>query len=251
MNLSDWPKRCTTTRLSLVLAAQGDGETARIALGELYRLYFWPVFALYARRRGVQLAAELTQAFFTERLANGRDLARFDLGRATRFRHWLLRAANRYFCGWVRSQFASKRDARVTTSFEEESVEIRSLSTPAVGPEQSSVRADLFRLLQDILEQLRERYCASAPCDRESALRAFEAMKPFLPVADMSAAQCQKLAEALGVSPNAAKQKVYRWQQSFLALLGASAVTQYGFDDAVASLKALRERLGSPPPELE
>src|SRR6476659_7494415 len=73
-----WPARCCTTRWSLVLAAATGGEQGRAALDSLYRAYWRPLFSFLARRHGHEVAAGLAQAFFLEKIVDGKQLKRLE-----------------------------------------------------------------------------------------------------------------------------------------------------------------------------
>jgi len=65
-SLADDPYRFRTTRWSVVLlSAQNQVLGFQAALGELYRIYWYPLYA-YVRRRGhaPEEAQDLTQGFF-------------------------------------------------------------------------------------------------------------------------------------------------------------------------------------------
>jgi len=241
----NWPRRCHTTRESLVLAAQSGGPRARDALAELYRLYFYPVLAVLSAYRGRELASELAHAFLAKQLAEG-EVTRFDPERKTRFRSWLLSRARSSFFKWLRSQRASARDERLTVSLDE-LPEVEAVRDRRVSPQRAYSRGECLRLLREVLDRLRIDYCRTAGCDAVAALESFEALKPFL-VAEMNGAQCEELAARLGIEPNAIKQRSLRLRRRFAKELQHSAIAEWGFDDVEASLAALREALHPPPP---
>jgi len=241
----DWPRRCHTTRESLVIAAQSGGPEARGALAELYRLYFYPVLAVLARYRDRELATELTQAFLVTQFAEDR-VTRFDPKNNKRFRDWLFNGARSAFSKWRRSRRASKRDERLTVSLDA-LPEVDAVRDRRVSPQRACSRGECLRLLRDLLAQLRTDYCATASCDAAAALESFEALKPFL-VAEMDGAQCEAIAARLGIEPNAVKQRCLRLRRRFAKELQRSAVAEWGFDDVEGSLAALRESLHQPPP---
>lgn len=101
--------RFVETHWSLVRrAGSGDGAQARAALDELYRTYWWPLYA-YARRRGRTKddAAELVQGLFAELIEKGR-FAHADPGRG-RFRSWLLGALQNHMAHEADRAHAAKR----------------------------------------------------------------------------------------------------------------------------------------------
>ncbi len=103
------------TRWSVVLAAAGDavGTSARRALAELIRIYWFPLYAFIRRNGHAPPAAEdLTQDFFT-RLLEKREkhLGRVDRSRG-RFRSFLLASAKHFLANeWDKAR-ARKRGGR-------------------------------------------------------------------------------------------------------------------------------------------
>src|SRR5687767_3751719 len=97
------------TRWSLIACA-GERHTpsAREAVGQLYQIYWYPLYA-YARRRGLaaEPAADLIQGFFVE-LLEGSLLETAERGKG-RFRSYLLGALKHFMSGeWDRAR-AQKR----------------------------------------------------------------------------------------------------------------------------------------------
>jgi RNA polymerase sigma factor (sigma-70 family) len=104
------PRRFTTTRWSLVIAASGDpasGE-ARGALAELCEAYWFPVFA-FIRRTGKsnEDARDLTQAFFA-RVLEKRAFAQATQERG-RFRSFLLASVRHFLANEYDHDRAVKR----------------------------------------------------------------------------------------------------------------------------------------------
>jgi RNA polymerase sigma-70 factor (ECF subfamily) len=98
------------TRWSLILRlrAPGNEDSADIALNELCRIYWQPLYA-YLRRGGhdPELAKDLVQGFLAHLLAN-RGFARVG-PTDCRFRHFLLGALRNYLISEARKQAAVKR----------------------------------------------------------------------------------------------------------------------------------------------
>ncbi|MBV8970402.1 MAG: sigma-70 family RNA polymerase sigma factor, partial [Verrucomicrobia bacterium] len=95
-SLGDDPYRFRTTRWSLVLlSAQSQAPGFGAALGELYRIYWYPLYA-YVRRRGhaPEEARDLTQGFFLHLLEH-KTLARADQLKG-KFRSFLLGSLQNY-----------------------------------------------------------------------------------------------------------------------------------------------------------
>lgn len=242
----DWPRRCEKTRWSLILTAREGGESARAAIAELYRLYFYPVAGLFAARRGPEAGLELAQRYFVERLLPGKELARLKPEKTPRFRTWLFMSAFAFLSRRRRASWAVWCDERMTISLEHSVGETRAL--PAPCPEAECRQGDSLEMLKDALARLREEYCASSRDSREASLKAFEAMKPFLPASEMSGAECRAVALELGIKPNTAKKRVSRLQRRFVGLLHGDIVSQHGFEDVEAALETLRESQRPPRP---
>jgi DNA-directed RNA polymerase specialized sigma24 family protein len=234
MTDASWPRRCTTTRESLILAAQHGGEEGRGALSEIYRRYFFPVLALLAApHRRASAPAELAHAFFAERLVLRGDLAKYDKTKATRFRYWLFTAAHHFFLNHLAYERRPRRDCRLTMGYDPELHDVRGQT----GTEHAAARQEAHRLLLEVVSELRAEYCASSSSDHDGALRSFEAFKPFL-VMKMTDAQCTAVARDLGVTPNTAKVRLSRLREKFAKRFRSSVIVQYGFDDLQACLNA-------------
>src|SRR5919205_274309 len=105
----------------------------RRALGDLCRLYWYPLYA-FVRRRGYSAddALDLTQGFFT-RLIDKNDLAAADRTRG-RFRAWLLTAVKHYLANeWDKATAEKRGGGRAVFSFDSASAdaEVRYLREPA------------------------------------------------------------------------------------------------------------------------
>ncbi len=240
-----WPRRCTTTREDLILAAQRGGEEGRGALSEIYKRYFFPVLTLLAApRRRAKAPADLAHAFFAERLVLGGDLAKYDKTKGKHFRYWLFKAAHRFFLSHLAYEHRQIRDSRLTVGYDPELHDVGGGSEP----EQAAARRHAHRLLIDIVSELRVECCASASSDEDAALRSFEALKPFL-VSKMTEAQCAVIARDLGIEPNTAKVRLSRLRRRFAKRFQSSVIVQYGFDDLQACLNAWRDAALEGPPE--
>jgi DNA-directed RNA polymerase specialized sigma24 family protein len=216
LNNGVWPRRCRTTRLSMVLAAASGGESAEAAFSGLYQAYFYPVYALIAARRGRQAAEELTQAFFVERMLAGNDLARFDPNRCRRFRSWLFTAVENFLKNeWKRNR-RQCRDVRRTLSLDFEAAEIRFLKEPATDPESRYNRAWALCVLSNVITRLRGEYCASVPrASRARAEACFDAFKVFLPGPELEESSYQGLVGPLGMSTDLIKRRVCLLRERF------------------------------------
>lgn len=207
------PRRFRTTRWSLVLAARGemDSEASKRAFGELYRLYWYPVYAFMRQRCkppcSPELAADLTQELFAEVLARG-DLRGLD-EREGRFRSWLMRVASNLRSNDLRRVRAQKRDIRLEDSFDVVAAEERYAGD--VG--QSATQEQLFDrrfalcLLTDCIDSLQNEYVARG----KGAL--FERIVCFLPGSRGDDPRHDDLAASLGITTNNLKQIIFRMRQ--------------------------------------
>ncbi|HEY3496050.1 MAG TPA: hypothetical protein VGK73_15235, partial [Polyangiaceae bacterium] len=114
-------------------------------------------------------------------------------------------------------------------------------------PEHDAGRREAYRILSDIVSELRAEYCASN-ADDDAALRCFEALKPFL-VMKLTEAQCAVIARDLGIEPNTAKQRLRRLKLRFAKRFQSSVIVQYGFDDLQESLNAWCAAARGDPPD--
>lgn len=250
-----WPMRCTHTRWSVVLAAGAGGDSARAALGKLYRAYWYPVFAYIAVRRGRDAARELTQDFFVDRLVGSQDLKRVRRTPGGLFRSWLFKAVESFLknqwkferqqCRDVRktvtlcadddvarpSSLAELRDAAGRAAHPDQPdsdtanpkrlrrAKICSLGDLPRDPEQQLTREGAYGLLADVLGRLRRDYCKHAADAGVDGEQRFDAVKAFLPGRDTESPHFKIPAEALDMNPEAVKQLVDRLKRRFTDLL--------------------------------
>src|SRR5260370_23501013 len=115
----------TTTHWSVVLAA-GDTASpqAEVALAELCRTYWYPLYA-FVRRKGHSPhdAQDLTQAFFA-RLLEKNYVAQADRERG-RFRTYLLALTHFLADEWDKARRLKRRGARRIISFAAASADVR------------------------------------------------------------------------------------------------------------------------------
>ena len=164
-----------TTRWSRVVAAADPAEpSARLALEELCRAYWYPLYA-FIRRKGhdPDRAADLTQDYFA-RLLGSDLLARADR-RKGRFRAFL-----RTDCGFFLAHRAERGRARkrgggvAPLSIDARDAEGRYLREPAdpgLTPDRLFDRAWALRLLDGVLERLAREYADSGRAAQFEALQ--------------------------------------------------------------------------------
>jgi RNA polymerase sigma factor (sigma-70 family) len=204
-----------TTRWSLVLSArEQDSPEADAALSQLYRTYWYPLYA-FARRRGClpHDAEDLIQGFFVH-LLERRDLASVARERG-RFRSFLIVALKHFLINQWERRAAEKRGGRFSfVPLESAAAEQRFASEPAARHEDDRAfdRGWAVTLVQTVFTRLREEH------DATGRTRTFAALLPFLSTEAPRRSQAEIAAE-LGLNENAVKQAVHRLRQRYRELL--------------------------------
>lgn len=208
-------KRCfATTEWSVVLAAGDIGRhEARIALARLCETYWYPLYAYVRHRvRSVHDAQDLTQAFFCH-LLEKQSLARADRSRG-RFRTFLITALKNFLTNEWEKQITEKRGGgKAQLSLDFNAGESRYRIEPAheLTPENLYDRRWVLTMLDQVLERLRNEL---AEAGKQSQ---FEQLKETL-VGESTVADYERAAEALGITPAAAKQAAYRMRKRYRQL---------------------------------
>ena len=240
-----WSGRCRTTRWSVVFAAAAGGAPARAALSRLYRAYWYPVFAVVAKARGREAAAELTQAFFVTRLVDRGDLKRVSRRPGERFRGWLFTALRSFLKNQWQFERQQCRDVRRTVAFvsdtesEERGPRVSALADTRLDPEQQLSREEALKLLSGVLVRLRREYCVNASAAGVNGESRFDAVKVFLPGPDAETADYREVALRLGLGTDALKQMVCRLRARFGHLLDDELAQRVTGDGDVATAKRL------------
>lgn len=249
-----WAGRCRTTCWSAVLAAAAGGPSARVAMSRLYRAYWYPLFAVVARARGREAAAELTHEFIVTRLLESGDLKRVTQRPGERFRGWLFTALRSFLKNEWKHRHRQCRDERKTVAFtgdtdDEHGPRLSALADSQPNPEQLLARAQALSLLSGVLRRLRREYCISASAAGVNGEARFDAVKAFLPGPDTEAADYRDVAATLGLRSDAVRQLVRRLRLRFGLLLKeelAKRVT--GDGDVATAQRLLCQALSSSPP---
>lgn len=250
-----WPRHCESTSWTVVLAARdgdGDGEiSAQAARGELFQRYYYPVYAYIASSRGPREAEELTQAYFVERIFEGKAFESFDPLRCTRFRAYLFSSVNHFLSNRWKSERRLKRDVRKTIAFDCDAAEIRFLREPSAEPERRFNRACAISVLRAALEETRVRELDSSRKTPEVAERCFSVLKGYLQTAELDGfteeVSYAEAAKELALSVDAVTQKVRRLRELFVETLRSHVRGLVSSDDEVESeLRFLREALAMP-----
>ncbi len=212
--VADHAQRFATTRWSIVLAAGHDFSLeSRRALESLCETYWFPVYT-YVRRlvSGVEDAQDLTQGFFAH-LLDKDAIAKAQPDRG-RFRAFLLTALKNFLANERQKARAEKRGGgKAPLSLDFESGESRYQIEPSheLTPEAQFERRWVLTLLDQVLNSLR---IELAEAGKESQ---FEKLKGAL-VGEMTNADCEQAAEALGITSAAAKQAAYRMRKRYREL---------------------------------
>ena len=231
-----------TTHWSVVLAtADQDSPQAAVALEQLCRTYWYPLYA-YVRHRGhsPEDSQDLTQEFFY-RLLQKEYLAQVD-PRKGKFRSFLLAAINHFLANeWDRAR-TLKRGGQVTfVSLDEVQVEERYQGERLAGrsPEEIYERAWAIALLDKVLGRLREETAAAGQATR------FEHLKAVL-LGERPSLSYAELALKLGTTEPALKMAVQRLRRRYAELLREEiAHTVRGPEEVEDELRHLRAVLSS------
>jgi RNA polymerase sigma factor (sigma-70 family) len=233
------PRRFTTTRWSLVSQARYDeaGTTlAREALGELCRVYWYPLYA-FVRSRGYSAddAQDLTQAFFAKILETD-GLASADRGRG-RFRSYLLGAMKHFLSNeWQRAK-AEKRGGQVRfIDWDPAAVETRYVEAARLeeDPERLFDREWALESVGSALRKLRREM------SKAGKTVSFDALEGTL---TGDSPPLREIAARLNMSEGAVKVAVHRLRRRYRELLRATIAETLGdaadLDDEMRYLAAV------------
>jgi RNA polymerase sigma-70 factor (ECF subfamily) len=228
----------TTTRWSLVLeAGEGGAGRSERALAELCERYWYPLYA-YVRRRGhdPEDARDLTQAFFAK-LLEKQDLRVADPERG-RFRTFLLTSMQNFLGGEWRKASALRRGGAVEIlSLDFDSAEARYGREPAhdLTPEAIFVRRWALRLLEQAVNDLRDRYEKAGDAELFEALKGFlGAGDDVLPYPELS----RRLGRSEGALRTAASRLRARWRERLRELVAETVATEEEVVDELDCLVA-------------
>lgn len=214
MDLACKPPQFPATRWSIVLAASGGGQTARAALEELCRLYWFPLYA-FARQWGCspEDAEDETQTFLSRMAAE--DLLAKAIPDRGKLRTYLLKIFQRDLIDAHRHAHRMKRGGGI------QMVPLDKMDAEALFREttlQSSPTATFDRLwalacLEASFRLLEHEY------NQRGRGTLFASLRPCLDPESTSASDYPSLAAATGLEPNALRQAIFRLRQRFRALL--------------------------------
>jgi RNA polymerase sigma factor (sigma-70 family) len=199
-----------TTHWSVVLAASAEAcDAASVALEQLCRAYWKPVF-VYARRCGWDhySAEDLTQEFF-QRVLERRYLAQADPQKG-RFRNFLLVAFKHFLANeWDRVK-AVKRGGRINFI----SIDHEDFWEPCTTgtPDQAFARAWALVFVDRVIARLR------GDLERDEQRDQFDRLKHWL-TPDESNEPYAELAKQMGTTEGAVKMAVQRLRKRFATAL--------------------------------
>ena len=204
-----------TTHWTAVVAAGGRGTPeAGVALEELCRTYWYPLYA-YVRRRGHgrEDAEDLTQAFFARFLE--KNYLEGLNGERGKFRAFLLASLNHFLANeWDRARRQKRGGGAATLSLDWQGADTRYQVDPAdhLSPDKVYDRVWAVTLLERVLVRLR------AESVSDGKAEAFETLKPFL-TAGSGAVPYAEAAAALKMPEAAVRVAVHRLRRRYRELL--------------------------------
>lgn len=205
----------TTTHWSVVLAsAQGDSPQAAVALEQLCRTYWYPLYA-FVRRQGSSPhdVEDRLQAFFA-RFLEKNYLNDVDQSKG-RFRSFLLAALKHFLADeWDKAHADKRGGGAQFLSLDSEAAESRYWEEPAsdLTPEKLYEERWACVLLEQVMQRL------EADLAEAGKGHFFSALKPFL-VGESHVVSYAELAVKFGVSEAALKMKTQRMRHRYQRLL--------------------------------
>ncbi len=197
------PEAFSTTQWTMIVAAgqAADGQ-GRMAMEQLCRTYWYPLYA-HVRRRGYakEDAEDLTQAFFA-RLLEKNDLDGLGPERG-RFRSFLLAAMKNFLANeWDKSRTQKRGGGVVPLSLDWQDAESRYCIEPAdqLSPDKLYDRAWALTLLERVLQKLE-----AVNANNEY----FQQLKPCL-TTERRSIQYPEVARQLGISESAVRVAAHR-----------------------------------------
>jgi RNA polymerase sigma factor (sigma-70 family) len=217
-----------TTRWTVVLAAGRKADPqAKMALEELCRIYWFPLYA-YVRRHGrsKEEAEDLTQEFFARFLT--RNFLKGLSAERGRFRAFLLASLKHFLANeWDKAQ-CQKRGGNIThlsLDWQTADTQFKVAATAEPSPDKAFDREWALALLARVIERLH------AECAADGRAKPFEQLKTFLTV-DRDELSYADAARALGMDEVAARVAVHRLRKRYRQLL-RDEITQTLSDPAM------------------
>ena len=213
-----------------------DSAVRHESLSELYRSYWYPLFA-YLRRKGhsQDQAADYVQGFFLELI--DKDFLASVSPEKGRFRWFLMSAVGRYVGKQTAKRMAQKRGGdKATFSLDIEKAEQRYQQEPVEDwtPEKLFDRRWALEVLAKALELLR--------VDHESRgkLPLYEALQGTLAGEALTSEACDEIATKLEMSPVAVKVAAHRlkdkYRKALLDVVSQTLTDQESVEDELDKL---------------
>lgn len=206
----------TTTHWSVVLSAgQHSSPSAQVAMEQLCRIYWYPLYA-HVRRRGHDhhSAEDLTQEFFTRLL--DKQWLNSVAPEKGRFRTFLLAALDHCLANeWRKGQALKRGGGQTILSLDETKLGEERYSREGSSPAAPAVAFDKLwaaTVLDQAMTRLQQEFMA-----RDKAAH-FEDWKVFLS-REATAQDCQASSQRLGMSAGAVTVAVHRFRERYGDLL--------------------------------
>jgi len=226
----------------LALRQEGDLARGRLALDELCRIYWRPIYS-YARFQGIPAAdaEDLTQSFMGFILE--KDLFSAADASLGKMRNYLLTAFGRHIKHWQRQAGAQKRGGgheiiSIEASMAEDELEIQP-EDPRT-PESIYQRQCALRLVEETVSQLAQEQTAAGKAVQ------FELLRQRLDPTQAGSGTDAELAAQLGLTHDAVRQSVSRLRKRFREImrdLVAGTLAEPTEESVKEELEALREAL--------
>jgi RNA polymerase sigma factor (sigma-70 family) len=225
-----------TTHWTVVLTAgQRSTPQSSLALEQLCRTYWFPLYA-YVRRRGYSKedAEDLTQAFFARFLGKN-YLAGLSAGRG-RFRAFLLASLKHFLINdWKKFQRQKRGggEAPLSLDWQTADTKFQVAATNEPSPDKAFDREWALALLAKVIERLQKE------CEADGKAKLFDQLKVFLTAGKSETAQSE-MAKALGMEEGAVRVAVHRLRKRYRELLRAEiAQTLADAGDVEEEMRAL------------
>ncbi|MGA8478462.1 MAG: hypothetical protein WB696_10935, partial [Chthoniobacterales bacterium] len=212
----DKPARFQTTRWSVVLrAAQSQLPDSHAALADLYRIYWYPLYA-FVRRRGYnpEDAQDLTQGFFFTMLER-KSLRQVGRTRG-KFRSFLLASLKNYLSDQFDRTNSIKRGGHVefvALDFGGGEERYRDDQVDSLTAEKVFDARWAMTLLNSTIERLRKEYAA------QGKTKIIDVLQPFLDPNCEKPSSYKKASDTLKTSLAGVKSRIYRLRKRHNELL--------------------------------
>ena len=230
------PAGFATTSWTVVIEAGADAGQSRLALGELCRRYWYPLYAFLRRRgAGAEDAEDTVQAFFCWLTESG-VVGRADPARG-RFRSFLITALKQFAVRRHEREAAAKRNpGRPVVSIDAADGRRRYQQEPChdLTPDRQFEYAWAMAVVDQAMLRLRAEWERAGRGERFDALKASLTGRPD--------ATGRELAAKLGMSEGAVRVAVHRLKRRYGEILredvGATVDSADGVDDELQDLMA-------------